>query len=225
MVSKDAMRERILEAATKRFKHYGYAKTSMAEIAADLQMSPGNLYRYFPGKIDIALAIADHGVDKQMHLLRQAVDTPGLPVVMRLRNFFHTDMVCTYEMIESDPRTFELAQIIKTERPAWVNDRLAQEREVINALLNEGVENGEFDLDDIPMTSEMLQSALMKFRYPQLWSNLKLPALEREFDGVCRLLLVGLAGRKGTARECEFTDADMPIVEKAHKSAKEAHAA
>lgn len=222
MVSKDAMRERILEAATKRFKHYGYAKTSMAEIAADLQMSPGNLYRYFPGKIDIALAIAEHAAEMQMDLLRAAIDTPGVSVILRLRNFFHTDMVCTYEQIESDPRTFELAQIIKTERPAWINGRLAQEREIINALLAEGVANGEFDIDDIPYTSEMLQSALMKFRYPQLWSNLKLPALEREFDGVCRLLLVGLSGAKGTARSCPFSENDMPQPQKTANSPKAA---
>jgi AcrR family transcriptional regulator len=222
MASKDAMRERILEAAAKRFKHYGYAKTSMAEIAADLQMSPGNLYRYFPGKIDIALAIADHAADEQMERLREAVNVPGLPTVVRLRNFFYTDMVCTYEQIESDPRTFELAQIIKTERPTWINGRLAQEREIINTILAEGVATGEFDLDDISHTAEMLQSALMKFRYPQLWSNLKLPALEREFDGVCRLLLVGLAGRKGTARECPFSEADMPIPQNSATSVKAA---
>lgn len=211
MVSKNAMREKILDAATKRFKHYGYAKTSMAEIAADLQMSPGNLYRYFPGKIDIALAIADEHGEQQFKALEDIARRPGLPVVARLRDLFHLDMVWTYEQIESDPKIFELAQIIKTERPAWVNGRLAREREIIDALLAEGIANGEFDLDDVSHTSEMLQSALMKFRYPQLWSNLKLPALEREFDGVTRLLLVGLAGKKGSARECPFSETDTLI--------------
>lgn len=222
MVSKDAMRERILDAATKRFKHYGYAKTSMAEIAADLQMSPGNLYRYFPGKIDIAVAIADEHGDKQLQRLADAAREPGLPVVMRLRNIFHLDMVLTFEQIESDPRTFELAQIIKTERRDWVNGRLAKERKLVNALLAEGVAAGEFDIDDIPTASEMLQSALMKFRYPQLWSNLKLPALEREFNGVCRLLLVGLAGTEGSVRNCPFTEADLLIAQKTANSAQAA---
>lgn len=211
MAGKDAMRERILEAATKRFKHYGYAKTSMAEIAADLQMSPGNLYRYYPGKIDIALAIAQESHDLQHQKLEEVGRMPGVSAVERLRNIFHLDMVLTYEMIESDPRTFELAQIIKTERPAWINTKLAQERELINEVLAEGVAAGDFDISDVPLTSEMLQSALMKFRYPQLWSNLKLPALEREFDGVCRLLLVGLAGCTGKARDCAFTEADAPV--------------
>ena len=74
-------------------------------------------------------------------------------------------------------------------------------------ILTEGNQNGEFDVEDIDFTAEMLQSAMMKFRYPQLWSNLKLPALEREFNGVARLLLVGLAGRAGTARECHVEPA------------------
>ncbi len=86
-------------------------------------------------------------------------------------------------------------------------------------MLAEGVADGEFDVEDIPMTSEMLQSALMKFRYPQLWSNLKLPALEREFNGVCRLLLVGIAGVNGTARDCPFTDCDLLLAQKPARSA------
>ncbi|BCW87210.1 hypothetical protein sos41_03370 [Alphaproteobacteria bacterium SO-S41] len=204
MVAKDTMRTRILEAATKRFKHYGYAKTSMAEIAADLQMSPGNLYRYFPGKIDIALAIADEHHEKQFEDLTAIASKPGAPVIERLRDFFHADMVQTYRMIEKDPRTFELAQIIKTERPTWVNGQLLQERKLIVGLLQEGVDSGEFDLPDVAFSAEMLQSAMMKFRYPQLWTNLKLPALEREFDGVTQLLLFGLAGRTGTARTCRI---------------------
>lgn len=205
MVSKDVVRGRILEAAGKRFKHYGYGKTSMAEIAADLQMSPGNLYRYFPGKIDIALAIADDHDDVKHAELTKIAEDRAKPALLRLRNIFHADMVLTYQLIEEDPKTFELASIIKTERPTWINSRLARERELLNAVLSEGVESGEFDIEDIAFTSEMLQSAMMKFRYPQLWSNLKLPALEREFDGVTRLLLVGLAGEKGSARTCPGT--------------------
>lgn len=210
MPAKDAVRQRILDAAKKRFKHYGYAKTSMAEIAADLQMSPGNLYRYFPGKIDIALAIADDAYELRHERLAQIAHDPAKPVVERLRDLFHSDMVETYKMIEHDPRTFELAAIIKTERPEWVNGQLKRERELIDAILIEGNERGEFDVEDVDFTAEMLQAAMMKFRYPQLWSNLKLPALEREFNGVARLLWVGLAGKAGSARDCEVAPAKAP---------------
>ena len=86
MALKDTMQTRILEAAEKRFKHYGYAKTSMAEIAADLGMSPGNLYRYFPSKIDMALAIADEHHEAQFQELAAiaATDQPALERLLDL---------------------------------------------------------------------------------------------------------------------------------------------
>lgn len=207
MAAKDSVRDRIVGAAAKRFKHYGYAKTSMAEIAADLGMSPGNLYRYFPGKIDIALAIAEAWHDAQHDELDKVVQDKSKPAVVRLRDFFHGDMVMTYQMIEKDPRTFELAQIIKTDKPLWINGLLARERVQVMTILDDGVAAGEFDIENTEFVAEMLQSAMMKFRYPQLFSSLKLPQLEREFDGVARLLLVGLAGKTGTARDCPFVPA------------------
>ena len=45
----------------------------------------------------------------------------------------------------------------------------------------------------------MIQSATMKFRYPQLWSKLTLPKLERELEGVLKLLIEGLCPRNGSA--------------------------
>ena len=47
------VRSQIIEAANARFKHYGYGKTTMAEIAADSGMSAANLYRYFKNKQEI----------------------------------------------------------------------------------------------------------------------------------------------------------------------------
>ena len=41
--------------------------------------------------------------------------------------------------------------------------------------------------------AEMMQSATMKFRYPQLWSRLTLPKLERELNGVMDIILAGLS--------------------------------
>ncbi|MGO6907884.1 helix-turn-helix domain-containing protein, partial [Rhizobium ruizarguesonis] len=38
---------RILDAAERLFRHYGYSKTTVADIARDLGMSPANIYRFF----------------------------------------------------------------------------------------------------------------------------------------------------------------------------------
>src|ERR1700750_1001215 len=53
----DIKRDKILEAAYQRFLHYGYAKTTMNEIAGDLSLSKALLYYYFPDKSQLYIAV------------------------------------------------------------------------------------------------------------------------------------------------------------------------
>jgi TetR/AcrR family transcriptional repressor of uid operon len=52
-------RGEILAAAKRCFSHSGFHGTSMQEICAEAQMSPGSLYRYFPSKEAIIAGIAE----------------------------------------------------------------------------------------------------------------------------------------------------------------------
>jgi AcrR family transcriptional regulator len=54
-----AQRARILAAATKCFVEHGFHAAGMACIAEAAQMSPGLMYRYFPSKSAIVLAIIE----------------------------------------------------------------------------------------------------------------------------------------------------------------------
>ncbi|MDE2183872.1 MAG: TetR/AcrR family transcriptional regulator [Alphaproteobacteria bacterium] len=193
MSERDAIREQIIEAAKKRFWHYGYAKTTMAEVAADCGMSPGNLYRFFPGKLDIAEAIGMAEFECHMEVLRALATASGRSARQRLHDFFFESLRHTYTVLENNPRIHEMAQVIARERPEYANSLYAIERTLLCALLADGEAAGEFRSTDRAFTAEMLQSATMKFCYPQLWSQLTLPKLERELEGVLALLIDGLA--------------------------------
>ncbi len=66
---------------------------------------------------------------------------------------------------------------------------LHEERKILVELMDEAEQRGEFVPEDKDFTAEMIQAATMKFRYPQLWSKLTLPKLERELEGVLCLML------------------------------------
>ena len=205
MLCKDTVRGNILEAAKKRFLHYGYAKTTMAEIASDCSMSPGNLYRYFPGKLDIAEAICTEAGEYAISRLREAMRRPGRSAKERLRDFLFADMKLTYDQLEYDKQVFEMARVVASERPQFANRILALNRALLSEILAAGNASSEFFIEDVVFTAEMLQSATMKFRYPQLHSKLPYEKLERELDGVLHLLLNGLddggAGREHVAKQ------------------------
>ena len=58
----EEIRTQILDAAEARFRTYGFGKTTMAEIASDIDMSTANLYRYFECFIGGSVAIEKEGV-------------------------------------------------------------------------------------------------------------------------------------------------------------------
>lgn len=192
-MSKDAVRDKIIHAAKCRFGHFGYGKTTMAEVAGDCEMSPGNLYRFFPGKLDIAEAIATEDYEKHLAHVREISLAPGRTCRQRLHDFLLEELRRTYTKLESDPRAYEMARVICNERPQFANWMLANERKILIDLLEEGERQGEIVLaEDKEETAEMIQAATMKFRYPQLWSKLTLPKLERELEGVLKLVVEGL---------------------------------
>ncbi|MBU6155498.1 MAG: TetR/AcrR family transcriptional regulator [Alphaproteobacteria bacterium] len=207
MLCKDTVRGNILEAAKKRFLHYGYAKTTMAEIASDCSMSPGNLYRYFPGKLDIAEAICTEAGEYAVARLREVMRRPSRTARERLRDFLFADMKLTYDQLEYDKQVFEMARVVASERPQFANRILALNRALLSEILAAGNASSEFFIEDVVFTAEMLQSATMKFRYPQLHSKLPYEKLERELDGVVNLLLNGLddggAGKEQLARQAQ----------------------
>src|SRR5262249_16858695 len=56
-IKPDDTKARIVEVADALFRRIGYGKTTVADIAAELDMSPANVYRFFPSKDAIVQAI------------------------------------------------------------------------------------------------------------------------------------------------------------------------
>lgn len=72
MSIQDDKRELIINAALKRFSHFGIAKTSMSEVADDLKLSKANLYYYFPDKFSLIEAIAYRIMDESDAAIEKA---------------------------------------------------------------------------------------------------------------------------------------------------------
>jgi AcrR family transcriptional regulator len=199
MSVKESVREQIVGAAKKRFSHFGYPKTTMAEVATDCSMSPGNLYRFFQGKLDIAEAIATEDCTKSLEKLRKLAVAPGKDARQRLHDVLFEELRRTYSKLERDPRVLEMARVITQERPRFASWLDENERRVFVELLEEAERRGEFCSENKEFMAEMIQSATMKFRYPQLWTQAKLPELERELKGVLQLLIDGICPRMRTS--------------------------
>jgi len=152
MTEKNTVRCQIVEAAKKRFSHFGYAKTTMAEVAADCSMSPGNLYRFFP----------ESSTSPNRSPRRTTKNTGGIAKTRRraepharerLHDLLFEELRRTYHKLEKDPRAYEMATVIAHERPQYANWMLANERKILVQLFDEAEQRGEFAIDDKEITA------------------------------------------------------------------------
>ena len=75
-------RERILVVAERLFREIGYQKTTVADIAKVLRMSPANVYRFFDSKKAIHQGVARTlmgGVEDAAHAIAARNQDAGFP--------------------------------------------------------------------------------------------------------------------------------------------------
>lgn len=72
-VKKEELREAILASAFDHFRRKGYAATTIAEIARSANMTPANLYVYFPSKHVLLRALYEPWLKRQMEGLATEV--------------------------------------------------------------------------------------------------------------------------------------------------------
>ena len=200
------VRQKIVEAARERFAHYGYGKTTMAEVAGDCNMSPGNLYRYFPGKLDIAEVIVRSLFERTLDTLRAIARAPGLSAIAKLTAVLHKLLEITYDECKHSLRLYEIAQSVMRERPEFAREYLAAHRAILAEILAAGKANGEFAIKDADQTAEWLQVATAKFQYPPIWTEATLEALKEQLDGVVEVLFMGLCSAKADSAQPDLAE-------------------
>lgn len=182
----------ILGAAMERFRHFGYNKTTMAEIAADVEMSPANLYRFFRNKEDIAAECALMCLDERATRLT-ALLAQKKPATELLQDFVIELLRYTREQAISNPRINELVNTIAETRHDIIVKKNQGEQEIMEEILRRGAECGEFDIEDIQDTARSMHKALFFFQIPLPLPHYSLEVLEELAYKIVDLFIHGIA--------------------------------
>src|SRR5690554_6946521 len=82
-------RERIVAAARRRFLRYGFARCTMAELAAELGMSKKTLYQHFRSKEELVDELVTRKSHEMLAGFEAALTAPNLSFPERSARFFH----------------------------------------------------------------------------------------------------------------------------------------
>jgi AcrR family transcriptional regulator len=186
-------RERILEVAERLFREIGYQKTTVADIAKMLRMSPANVYRFFDSKKAIHEGVARSLMGEVEIEAQRIADTPG-PAAPRLRELLTTVHRMNCERYIGDAKLHEMVAVAMEESWEVCVAHIERITEMIGAVIGQGMASGEFETPDVPVTTMCACTAMMRFFHPQMiaqCANKPGPSLDQMID----FILAGLAPR------------------------------
>ena len=158
---------RILDSAERLFRHYGYGKTNVADIARDLGMSPANIYRFFASKVEIHQAVCGRMLGASY---KMAYEITHLPVSAeeRLRRYIHAQYKMTLETMLDEQKVHEMV-IVAMERDWSVIDRhIDSINDLFAEVIREGIGAGEFAEQDPVIASRCFGAATVILCHPQM---------------------------------------------------------
>ena len=191
-------RAAILRESDALFAHYGFAKTTVGDIAKHCGMSPGNLYRYFRNKQDIGRAVVTGFFRVSEAEMQGVLATSGGGAEARIRAFIHTGVGHLVREMEQNPRIVELAEFICTDTEGraeleahidWRRDRIAEE-------IARGQAEGLFAPGDPVGLAETIQLAVKGFWVPMMLAFVEdKSAVPARLDRILDLIFAGLRAR------------------------------
>src|SRR5215471_195599 len=102
-------RERILVVAERLFRQIGYQKTTVADIAKELRMSPANVYRFFDSKKAIHEGVA-RTLMGEVEIEAQRIARAEGPAITRLRDLMKTVNRMNTERYVGDSKLHEMVE-------------------------------------------------------------------------------------------------------------------
>src|SRR4030081_3163672 len=184
-------RDRILVVAERLFRQIGYQKTTVADIAKVLRMSPANVYRFFDSQKSINEGVARQLMGGVEEAAQRIAASPG-PAAERLRELLSSMHRMNSERYVGDSKLHEMVAIAMEE--SWDVCVAHMERIIgtIAAVIAEGAASGEFHAPDVPLAAMCACSAMMRFFHPQMiaqCADKPGPTLDQMID----FILAGLA--------------------------------
>ncbi|WP_331376387.1 TetR family transcriptional regulator [Sinorhizobium chiapasense] len=170
-IGADATRQenvtRILDSAERLFRHYGYSKTNVADIARDLEMSPANIYRFFTSKTEIHQALCARMLAASY---QQALDNSRLPLsaAERLRRHAQGQHKMTVETMLDEQKVHEMV-VVAIERDWHVIEKHIDRLDGLLAdIIREGIAAGEFADQDPAKAARCFGASIVTLCHPQI---------------------------------------------------------
>ena len=184
-MSQDQKKDAIIEAALKRFAHFGVAKTTMNEIAHDLAISKASLYYYFPDKISLYAEVLKSIIEREKERDSKDLQNENDPIKTVL-HFLEkrTEFIIKY---------YNILEFLKNSAPGLpvelqplFSHIREQEIKRIAGIIDNGKINNIFNVKNSKSIAELYYDCLEGYRYTILARHTQFFPDKQQFQDILK---------------------------------------
>jgi AcrR family transcriptional regulator len=192
--TREETRERIMRQADRMFRDLGFTKTTVADIAGELRMSPANIYKFFPSKSAIIQAGAERCLAEiEEALLVRAQARQG--TALRLQNMGLVIYEYHKALFSREKNIYRLVYTAAEENWPCVQQFKDFLRDKMAGILRDGIREGHLRSTDVTKATQTMLDSMAWIMNPLLFHELKHPEVKSRIERQARLLEMALRAR------------------------------
>lgn len=160
-------RAKIIATAARLFREIGFQKTTVADIARELRMSPANVYRFFGAKSEINGAVA-RMLMGEVEAGAQGIARGQGSAAERLRALILAIEAGNAARYVADRKIHEMVEAALIENWPIISDHIDQIDAILEEVIASGMANGEFERGDPRLAARLVHVACIRYFHPRL---------------------------------------------------------
>jgi len=157
----------IIGVAERLFQEVGFQKTTVADIARELRMSPANVYRFFSAKAEINAAVCRR-IFGEIEAAAEKVARSSGPSSKTLRSLIASIEDLNARRFLSDRKLHELFETAHNENWPITSEHYEKMDQILAQIIRQGMAAGEFRAGDAELAAILVRSACMRYCHPRL---------------------------------------------------------
>ncbi|MCP3808684.1 TetR family transcriptional regulator [Paenibacillus sp. Lou8.1] len=191
MVDQFLTKEAILDATEDVLRRFGPEKTSVVDVARSLNVTHATIYRHFPSKTALRLAV----VKRWFHVITEPLDKTfqqECSASERLLIWMDTLIRIKHTKAQQDPELFAIYTKIAEESDDIANEFVNHIIGNITKIVEAGISNHEFKEGLAEEVARGIYVATVRFHHPLHSREWLLPTIHQEFEVVWNLIMSGI---------------------------------
>jgi TetR/AcrR family transcriptional regulator, repressor of the ameABC operon len=193
----DAGREHLLELVEHLIRKRGAASVTLSELAAEADMSPANIYRYFENKDALFEAVAERWFAPKVAIMEEVVGS-DLPVPDKLYAFFARRFILMRDNYLDEPALFQSYMELGLEHEETIRGHIDLGDHFLAMIVAEAMEEGYFSGLSIDRTVSLINLMMFSFINPTIMIDMMHSVTDEKLSQIVGAILAGLGTQAET---------------------------